>query len=336
MTNGKGSQERDLGPLVTVGIPVFNGEETLSSCIDSLNMQTYTNLEILIFDNCSEDNTREISERAQSADERIRYYLSDKNLGTVHSFSSLLGLANGKFFMWAAADDLRPPDYVEQAFLHLQANPEASLSAPVTEGYVEGIDEPIYRVKVPDFEQRKGYISRTYMYLTNLPATAIYGLFRTARAKETLGWRRSIATDVAFLFEIALRGKIVSNNEQVLVMNRRKMWNTIEDDYRVFFGNGDFPRFLPPFMQLLSDRCKRVWKIPESFTRRLLVILLIFACEIRRIFFILVIKLFKGISNRRLFAWLILKIHWRFIHKPNYEILDEEVYKKRIIMSKYI
>ena len=151
-----------------------------------------------------------------------------------------------------------------------------------------------------------------------------------------MGLERSIATDVAFLFEIALRGVVVSNEEQVLVMNRRKKRNANSDDYRVFFGDGDFPRFLPPFMQLLSDRCKRVWKIPESFTRRLLVILLIFACETRRIFFILVIKLFKGISNRRLFAWLILKIHWRFIHKPNYEILDEEVYKKRIIMSKYI
>ncbi len=336
MTNGKGSQERDLGPLVTVGIPVFNGEETLSSCIDSLMAQTYTKLEILVFDNCSVDETKKIVDLAKNSDNRIKYFRSEKNLGGVHSFNSLLNLASGEFFMWAAADDFRPPRYIEQALLHLQATPEASLSAPVTEGYVEGFKDPIYRVSVPDFTVRKDFIRRTYMHLTNFPTTAIYGLFRTEKAKETLGLERSIATDVAFLFEIALRGVVVSNEEQVLVMNRRKKRNANSDDYRVFFGDGDFPRFLPPFMQLLSDRCKRVWKIPESFTRRLLVILLIFACETRRIFFILVIKLFKGISKRRLFSWLILKIHWRFIHKPNYEILDEEVYKKRIIMSKYI
>jgi len=336
MTNEKGSQERDLKPLVTVGIPVFNGEETLSSCIESLRAQTYTNLEILVFDNCSVDETKKIVDLAKNSDNRIKYFRSEKNLGAVHSFNSLLNLASGDFFMWAAADDLRSPRYIEQALLHLQANPEASLSAPVTEGYIEGFKDPIYRVSVPDFTVRKDFIRRTYMYLTNFPDTAIYGLFRIEKVKETSGLERSIATDAAFLFDIALRGAVVSNDSQILIMNRRKKWNTTSDDYRVFFGDGDFPRFLPPFMQLLSDRCKRVWKIPESFARRLLVILLIFVCETRRILFILGIKLFKRILNRRLFTRLILKIHWRFIHKPNYEILDEEVYKKRIIVSKYI
>jgi len=328
-------QKNELEPLITVGIPVYNGGSTLSSCIDSLKMQTYTNLEILIFDNCSEDNTREISERAQSADERIRYYLSDKNLGTVHSFSSLLGLANGKFFMWAAADDLRPPDYVEQAFLHLQANPEASLSAPVTEGYVEGIDEPIYRVKVPDFEQRKGYISRTYMYLTNLPATAIYGLFRTVEAKETLGWRRSIATDVAFLFEIALRGKIVSNNDQVLVMNRRKMWNTIDDDYRVFFGDEKLHRNWPPFIQLTIDRIRRALRAPKSLFLKTLTVLLIFACELRRLIFMTFVKILRRVLSEKIFEAFVLKLYWAFIHQSNVEVLDRDVYEKRMVLQRY-
>ncbi len=328
-------QKNDLMPLITVGIPVYNGGRTLSSCVDSLKVQTYTNLEILIFDNCSEDNTRKIAERAQSADERIRYYLSHKNLGTVHSFSSLLGLAKGEFFMWAAADDLRPPDYVEQAFLHLQANPEASLSAPVTEGYVEGIDQPIYRVKVPDFEDRKSYISRTYMYLTNLPATAIYGLFRTARAKETLGWRRSIATDVAFLFEIALRGKIVSNNDQVLVMNRRKMWNTIEDDYRVFFGDEKLDQNWPPFIQLTIDRIRRASKAPKSLFLRTLTVLLIFTCELRRLAFMTVVKILRRSLSENFFEVAVLKIYWLFIHQSNIEVLERDVYEKRMVLQRY-
>ena len=103
-------------PKVSVCIPVFNGENYLLDCIQSVLEQNYGNFELLIMDNCSTDSTQLIVSKIQ--DNRIRYVRNDKNIGVYNNFSKCIAEAFGEYFILLPHDDLLLPgclsNYVEK------------------------------------------------------------------------------------------------------------------------------------------------------------------------------------------------------------------------------
>lgn len=71
-------------PLLTVGMPVYNGALSLAFALDCLLAQTYKNFQIIISDNASTDETREICELYQEKDKRISYHRQEKNMGALY------------------------------------------------------------------------------------------------------------------------------------------------------------------------------------------------------------------------------------------------------------
>ncbi|MEM7512907.1 MAG: glycosyltransferase, partial [Bacteroidota bacterium] len=71
----------DKTPLVTIGIPTYKGSENIPLAIESLMKQDYQNLEILISDNCSPDNTEEVCRALAKKYPQIRYVRQENNLG---------------------------------------------------------------------------------------------------------------------------------------------------------------------------------------------------------------------------------------------------------------
>ena len=100
--------------MVTVGLPVYNGARYLSTALDSLAAQTYPDLEILISDNCSTDETEEICRDFAARDGRIRYLRRAENRGAAWNFNSVVTESTSPYFKWAAADDLLAPTCVER------------------------------------------------------------------------------------------------------------------------------------------------------------------------------------------------------------------------------
>jgi glycosyltransferase involved in cell wall biosynthesis len=99
-------------PLCSIGVPTFNRPRLLAKTIDSLRSQTYQNLEIIISDNASTDPQVEaIGRQAAAEDTRIQYFRQPENRGPRANFEFVLMRATGKYFMWAADDDQRVPDY---------------------------------------------------------------------------------------------------------------------------------------------------------------------------------------------------------------------------------
>ncbi len=97
-------------PKITIIVPVYNVENYLQYCVDSLLKQTYTNFEILLIDDGSKDNSGKLCDELQIKDERIRVYhkqnggLSDaRNFGIEHS--------NGDFYLFIDSDDALHPDF---------------------------------------------------------------------------------------------------------------------------------------------------------------------------------------------------------------------------------
>lgn len=109
-------------PLVTVAIPVFNGEERISHAILSACRQTYSNLEILISDNCSTDNTENICASFKATDLRIKYYRQKQNIGSIENFHWLLSQATGDYFVLLSDDDQISTYFIQEALDILDAN----------------------------------------------------------------------------------------------------------------------------------------------------------------------------------------------------------------------
>ena len=112
-----------IEPKVSIGIPVFNGANTLTKTIEAAINQDYTNLEIIISDNNSTDDTQSIAENFQKKDSRIKYIRQEKNYGMTANFSKVFEYATGDFFMWAAHDDQHDPTFISKCLPLLVSNP---------------------------------------------------------------------------------------------------------------------------------------------------------------------------------------------------------------------
>ena len=98
-------------PLVTIGIPTYNrADDTLPKALASALAQTYPNLEIVISDNCSDDNTAEIV--AGFNDPRIRYIRHDENIGANNNFNACVEHAKGTYLLLLHDDDFIEPELV--------------------------------------------------------------------------------------------------------------------------------------------------------------------------------------------------------------------------------
>lgn len=92
-------------PLVTVYIPTFNRLELLRRAVESVRNQTYKNLEIIIVDDCSTDGTQKYLEQLAKEDERVRYFLKEKNSGACVSRNIAIENATGEFITGLDDDD---------------------------------------------------------------------------------------------------------------------------------------------------------------------------------------------------------------------------------------
>jgi glycosyltransferase involved in cell wall biosynthesis len=114
-------------PLLTVGMPVFNGQQFLSEAITSILTQSRTDFELLIIDDASTDNSRQIIEKFTQRDSRIRVITNSKNQGLVAARNTVLNLAAGEFIAWNDQDDISSPHRLRKQSIHLQKNPDISI-----------------------------------------------------------------------------------------------------------------------------------------------------------------------------------------------------------------
>jgi glycosyltransferase involved in cell wall biosynthesis len=119
-------------PVLGIGLPVYNGGRYLAAALDSLLAQTFTDFELLILDNASTDSTGEIAAEYAARDERIRYHRNAENVGAGPNFNLAFELTSGRYFKWAAHDDLLHPDFLERCVDALERDPDAVLAYPRT------------------------------------------------------------------------------------------------------------------------------------------------------------------------------------------------------------
>jgi glycosyltransferase involved in cell wall biosynthesis len=208
-----------VSALVSVGLPVYNGERYLRDAIESILAQSHRDLELVISDNASTDATEAICREFAARDARVRYERQNENRGAVWNFNRVASLARGEFYMWAAFDDLRRPECVERSLAALRANPAAVMCCtgialidengqPVPErGYVTTGVRP---VGATPRERLRALARSTYWY-------DFYGLIRTTALRRTRGCLDVWGFDVVLLFELLLQGEVIALPEPLFL-----------------------------------------------------------------------------------------------------------------------
>lgn len=194
--------------LVSIGLPVYNGEKYLPEALASLTAQDYDNFELIISDNCSTDQTAEICHAYAAKDSRIRYYRNQTNEGPASNFERVLELAKGTYFMWAAHDDQWDPSFVRKCVEMLENTPQAVLVST----YVRIIDEEgnqvSHKTLVGASHPHRATRLRQFLSCQDF-AYSMYGLARRDALNQVFPLKGCWGSDFILLAKLCLLGTIV-------------------------------------------------------------------------------------------------------------------------------
>jgi glycosyltransferase involved in cell wall biosynthesis len=115
-------------PRVSIGLPVYNGENFLAESLDALLGQTYEGFELIISDNASTDGTADICHRYAKQDSRIRYVRQPCNIGCAPNHNFVIQQARGELFKTASHDDLYARDLIRRCVAALDEYPQVVLA----------------------------------------------------------------------------------------------------------------------------------------------------------------------------------------------------------------
>jgi glycosyltransferase involved in cell wall biosynthesis len=206
----------DNKPLVSIGMPVYNGERFIQQAVDSLLAQDYKYFELIISDNASADRTADICKSYAAKDARVRYYHNEENSGPVANFNRVLECAGGEYFMWAACDDLWEPTYISTLLQSLMMTRSGVLAFPA----FDNVDEHSQQIRTYPrlFElPSEDILRRLQNYITQKEwlgkANLIYGLMRRTAVQEAGGfkiWGRNLwGVDMLVVFKLLTLGNLV-------------------------------------------------------------------------------------------------------------------------------
>ena len=138
---------------------VYNDQENISRSIESMQAQTYKNIEIVILDDCSTDKTYDICKKLSLKDSRIKLYKNDINLGLTRSLNKLINFSSGEFIARQDSDDTSVDFRIETQIKFLE---EYKLDLSYSRAFIKESNKVI-----PNFSY---YLPlKLRMFLMNLP-----------------------------------------------------------------------------------------------------------------------------------------------------------------------
>jgi glycosyltransferase involved in cell wall biosynthesis len=219
-------------PKLSIGIPVFNGQEFLPELLDSLLAQTFTDFEILICDNASTDRTAQICSEYECRDSRIHYIRNERNLGAIQNFNRVFELSRAPLFKWAAHDDLYHENYLYACIKLMEENPDTILAHtgtafideksatlpfdPETGSFIDPKTGARYWADLPSIGDTPVAVSRFWQVLTRARwGTHMFGVVRREILQKTSLLPNFAGSDRAMLAELALLGRFRCANERL-------------------------------------------------------------------------------------------------------------------------
>lgn len=167
---GKGMVIIMSQPLVSIVVPVYNGERTMERCLVSLHNQTYENIEVLVINDGSCDHTGRVLDKYAELDKRIKV-INKRNTGVSDSRNTGIEYAEGKYILFADGDDWLTKDAVG----NLVDIAEKSGCDMIISDFYRVVGRNIYKkghIKKQGLISRKEYAT----YMMEAPANFYYGV----------------------------------------------------------------------------------------------------------------------------------------------------------------
>lgn len=228
-------------PALSIGLAVRNGTRAVARCIDSVLSQDFTDLELVVSDNVSDDGTMDLLERYARADQRIRLNQNKVNIGSHENMNVVLERSRGTFFRWISADDWLEPGCLSACVRALESRPDAvGVTTWFTIHAVNGSTR--YEEYAGEFPDSPDPVQRFkcmlwFFHAGDAKYDPVYGMYRRDRLMRGHLLRPSERTDWLLSVELALMGPIIHVKERLA--NRTR-------DFQVGIDRAAFRRRLDP------------------------------------------------------------------------------------------
>jgi len=208
-------------PLVTAVVPAYNSQGFILETLQSLAAQTWEDLEILVGDDASTDNTLAVVRDFAAGRPGVRVVEREDNLGWLANTNDLMARASGELMFLAFHDDTVDPTYVEKLVRGLRENPRAVLAFSDLE-----LAHPDGTRETREFRDLDGVRRRLArgLAMAHSPTSwwvAIHGVFRTPAARSIGGLRPNDAgeygADWPWMMHLCLLGEFVRVPETLCV-----------------------------------------------------------------------------------------------------------------------
>jgi glycosyltransferase involved in cell wall biosynthesis len=137
-------KEKEL-PLVSIAIITYNQKDFLKECIDSILMQDYENIEIVVADDGSTDGTHDLlKEYSQNHPNKFVLKLSDKNQGITKNSNLAHFACHGKYIAWMGGDDLMLPGKIRKQVEYMESNPTCTVCYHNLDVFQSGTNKTLY------------------------------------------------------------------------------------------------------------------------------------------------------------------------------------------------
>jgi glycosyltransferase involved in cell wall biosynthesis len=264
--------------LVSIGLPVYNGEKFVAEAIQCVLNQTYSNWELIICDNHSSDRTVAICRQFADQDSRIRLYQNARNMGASFNYNEVFRLSRGQYFKWIAHDDLFAGQFIERCVQELEKNESVVLVSPRI-CHVDADGRPL-REQGSELSVSGATAESRATRLMSLAAQGsdfiwlAYGLFRRDVVESSGAMGLHAGDDQVLLFKIALRGCIKQIGDQLFFRREHaeastcKRGSTVRERAKFAYAD-DNRRLVLPWCRLLKEHLTCVMNSSIPFWGRL-------------------------------------------------------------------
>ena len=230
-----------IQPKLSIGIPVYNGEKFIQKCLNSILNQTFTNFEIILSDNASTDSTTSICQEYANKDERI-LFIKQKSTGTrASNYNFVLEQSKSEYFMWASADDIWHPEFIEKNLMFLETHHDFVGSTSEVELFT-GIWNENDVSKFKNIQPKKKYewvhpligtFEEKVKFLFNFRKFEyMYAIFRTNHLKKYI-IKEFMTWEVPLILNVLKYGNL--NVEKGVMMFKYMGGKTDPDHYKKLF-----------------------------------------------------------------------------------------------------
>lgn len=262
-------------PLVSIGLPVYNGENFVAEAIECVLAQTFSDWELIICDNSSTDRTVSICRKFADKDSRIRIYQNERNMGVSPNYNRAFQLCHGRYFKWITHDDVFGAEFIESCIRELEDDDRVVMAFPRL-AYVDADGRLLRRQQASDLsiigptaESRVSQLMRLEAQSTDI-FWSQFGVIRRNTLEETSLMGLYNGSDQVLLLEIALRGNLKQvqkdlffRREHPASSTMRRGWATKE---RATFVYADDTRALVfPYCRMLKEHLSCIRNSPIPF-----------------------------------------------------------------------